>query len=263
MDNDRQRYKLPDFVIETTSMLAGAKAAYEAGDPSAGEAVADYVKNRIYNLVNLFTSRRQYKRITDVTEFALNEIRRRLEADEKLRDDGFFDKTIDRSDAEEVFEEVLLKARDEPQEKKIPYIGRLFENGCFDESIDSGTLHFLCKESENLTYRQLCIIKIAHEMRERRYPLRSNSFQDLITIKDIRRRTTPEQFSTLIECVVLRDKGYLAFSFSTTPGIELEVLKYIIPNTMESLPTGTMMYEHMNLKSIPETDVLPVIHALS
>ena len=160
-----------------------------------------------------------------------------------------------------MFEEVLLKARDEPQEKKIPYIGRLFENGCFDESIDSSTLHFLCKESENLTYRQLCIIKIAHEMRERQYPLRSKSFQNLITIKDIRRHTTSEQFS--IECIVLRDKGYLAFSFSTTPGIELEVLKYIIPNTMESLPTGTMMYEYMNLKSIPEPDVLPVIHALS
>ena len=263
MDNDRQKYELPDFVIETTSMLAGAKVAYEVGDPSAGHAFADYVKNSVYNLVNLFTSQRQSKRITDVTEFALNEIRRRLEDGERLRDDGFFDKTIDRSDAEEVFEDVLLKARDEPQEKKIPYIGRLFENGCFDASIDSDTLHFLCKESENLTYRQLCIIKIAHEMRERRYPLRSKSFQNLITIKDIRRNTTPEQFSALIECVVLRDKGYLAFSFSTTPGIELEVLKYIIPNTMESLPTGTMMYEHMNLKSIPEADVLLVIKALS
>ena len=263
MDNDRQKYELPDFVIETTSMIAGAKLAYEVGDPSAGHAFADYVKNSVYNLVNLFTSQRQSKRVTDVTEFALNEIRRRLEDGERLRDDGFFDKTIDRSDAEEVFEDVLLKARDEPQEKKIPYIGGLFGNGCFDASIDSGTLHFLCKESENLTYRQLCIIKIANEMREKQYPLRSQPFQNLITIKDIRRNTTPEQFSTLTECAVLRDKGYLTFHFSTTPGIESEVLRYIIPNTMDSMPTGTMMYEHMNLKSIPEADIQPVIKALS
>lgn len=255
--------KIPDIAIEAASTIAGAGAAYQAGDPEAGYAVSEFLNNGLRGLLNHFSSQRQSKRITDVTEFALNEIRRRLEDGERLRDDGFFDKTIDRSDAEEVFEDVLLKARDEPQEKKIPYIGSLFEKGCFDSSIDSGTLHFLCKESENLTYRQLCIIKIAHEMRERRYPLRSKSFQNLITIKDIRRSTTPEQFSTLIECVVLRDKGYLAFSFSTTPGIELEVLKYIIPNTMESLPTGTMMYEHMNLKSIPEPDILPVIKALS
>lgn len=255
--------KIPDIAIEATSTIAGAGAAYQAGDPAAGYAVSDFVNNGLRGLVSYFSSQRQSKRITDVTEFALNEIRRRLEHGEKLRTDGFFDKTIDRSYAEEVFEEVLLKARDEPQEKKIPYIGSLFENGCFDSSIDSGTLHFLCKESENLTYRQLCIIKIANEMRERRYPLRSESFHRFITIRDSRRNTTPEQFSTLVECIVLRDKGYLMFSFSKTPGIELEVLRYIIPNTMESLPTGTMMYEYMNLKSIPEVDVLPVIKALS
>ena len=255
--------KIPDIAIEATSTIAGAGAAYQAGDPSAGYAVREFLNNGLRGLLNHFSSQRQSKRITDVTEFALNEIRQRLEDGEKLRDDGFFDKTIDRSDAEEVFEDVLLKARDEPQEKKIPYIGSLFKNGCFDASIDSGTLHFLCKESENLTYRQLCIIKIANEMRERGYPLRSESFRKFITIKDIRRNTTPEQFSTLTECVVLRDKGYLAFKFSTTPGIELEILKYIIPNTMESLPTGTVMYEHMNLQSIPEADVLPVIKALS
>lgn len=255
--------KIPDIAIEATSTIAGAGAAYQAGDPSAGYAVSEFLNNGLHGLLNHFSSQRQSKRIADVTEFALNEIQRRLEGGEKLRDDGFFDKTINRSDAEEVFEEVLLKARDAPQEKKIPYIGSLLENGCFDAGIDSGTLHFLCKESESLTYRQLCIIKIANEIRERGYPLRSESFRKFITIKDIRRNTTSEQFSTLIECVVLRDKGYLAFSFSTTPGIELEILRYIIPNTMESLPTGTMMYEYMNLKSIPEADILPVIKALS
>ena len=255
--------KIPDIAIEATSTIAGVGAAYRAGDPEAGYAIRDFLNTSLRGLLNHFSSQRQSKRITDVTEFALNEIRRRLEDGEKLRDDGFFDKIINRSDAEEVFEDVLLKARDEPQEKKIPYIGSLFGNGCFDPGIDSGTLHFLCKESENLTYRQLCIIKIANEMRERRYPLRSKSFRKFITIKDIRRNTTTEQFSTLAECVTLRDKGYLTFHFSTTPGIELEIMRYLIPNTMESLPTGTMMYEHMNLKSIPEADMLPVIKALS
>ena len=115
-------YKLVDFAIETTSLITGLKAAHEAGDPSAGYAVADYVNNRLHDLVNRFSNQRQAKRITQVTEFALDGIRCRLENGEKLRDDGFFDKTVDRSDAEEVFEATLLKARDEPQEKKIPYI---------------------------------------------------------------------------------------------------------------------------------------------
>ena len=255
--------KLPDLAIEIASVIAGVKAASEAGNPDAGQAVGDYVKRNMYNLVSQFTNQRQAKRITDVTQLALNGIHRRLKDKEELRDDGFFERTIDRSYAEEALESVLLKARDEPEEKKIPYLGKLFENGCFDSSMDSGILHFLCKESENLTYRQLCVIKIANEMRERRYPLRSQSFQRFHTLKEIRLNTTSEQFSTLAECVTLRIKGYIMFGFSETPGIELEALRYLIPNTMESLPTGTLMYEHMNLKSIPEADVLPVIKALS
>ena len=53
------------------------------------------------------------------------------------------------------------------------------------------------------------------------------------------------------------------FGFSKTPTVELETLRYIVPNTMESLPTGTMMYEHMSLKSISEADVVPIIDALA
>ena len=100
--------KIPDIAIEATSTIAGVGAAYRAGDPSAGYAVSEFLNNGLRGLLNHFSSQRQSKRITDVTEFALNEIRRRLEDGEKLRDDGFFDKTIDRSDAEEVFEDVLL-----------------------------------------------------------------------------------------------------------------------------------------------------------
>ena len=169
--------KTSDFAIEATGVVVGAGVAYQSGDPSAGYAVGEFLNNGLRRLVSHFSGERQGRRITQVTAFALNGIRSRLENGEKLRDDGFFDKTIDRSDAEEVFEAVLLKAQDEPQEKKIPYISKLFENGCFDTSIDSSTLHFLCKESEGLTYRQLCIIKIAKEMKEKNigcaiYPLR-------------------------------------------------------------------------------------------
>ena len=256
-------YQLVDFAIETASLIAGIKSAHDTGEPSAGYAVSEFLNDRLHNLVNRFSSERQSKRIRTVTQYALEGIRHRLENDEELRNDGFFEQTIDRSCAEEAFEAVLLKARDEPEEKKIPYLGKLFENGCFDSSIDSGSLHFLSKESENLTYRQLCIIKIANEMRERRFPLRGESFGNFFTHKEVRHNTTPEQFSTLAECAALCDKKYVMFNFSSTPGIELDISRFLIPNTMRSLTTGTMMYEHMNLRLIPEADVLPVIEALS
>lgn len=260
--------KIPDIAIEVTSTIAGAGVAYQTGDPSAGYAVNEFLSNGLRGLLNHFSSQRQSKRITNVTEFALNEIQRRLENNEKLRDDGFFDKTVDRSDAEEVFENVLLKARDEPQEKKIPYIGRLFANGCFDSSIDSGTLHFLCKESENLTYQQLCIIKIANEKNEKKYSLRKTSLPgashlELSTIQEIRHNLASEVFSILLETIALGGKGYIMYDCVWTPQLESDVMKLLSPDTIEPLPTGEMIYQYMNLKSIPEEDEISVVKALS
>ncbi len=155
--------KLPDFAIEAASLIAGAKTAYEVGDPSAGQAIADFLKYNLHNFVNQFVSQRQAKRITDISEFALNGIKRRLENNEEPRKDDFFQHTIDRSYAEEAFESILLKALNEFEEKKIPYLGKLFENACFDSQLHVGLIHFLCKDFESLTYRQLCIIKMIIE----------------------------------------------------------------------------------------------------
>ena len=67
--------KLPDFAIETVSLIAGAKTASEVGDPDAGQAVANFVKNNLHNLVHQFTTQRQAKRIKDVSQHALSGIK--------------------------------------------------------------------------------------------------------------------------------------------------------------------------------------------
>ena len=248
--------KIPDIAIEATSTIAGAGAAYQAGDPSAGLAISEFLNNGLRGLLNHFSSQRQSKRITDVTEFALNEIRRRLEDGEKLRDDGFFDKTIDISDAEEVFEAVLLKIRDEPEEKKIPYMGSLFANDCFDHGLDSGLLHFLCKEFESLTYRQLCIIKV---IIENKYPL---------SFKSIAERTFPENpipqlaVETSIECVNLRHRGYIDFEQSPSDDPRSGSVALLVPGTMRYTVPAVQMYGRMELSSIPESDVHPIGKAL-
>lgn len=260
--------KLPDFAIEAVSLIAGTKMASEAGDPEAGQAVANFVKNSLHNLVNQFSSERQAKRITDVSQYALNGIKRRLENGEKLRDDDFFERTIDRSYAEEALESVLLKARDEPQEKKIPYLGKLFENGCFDSSLDSGTLHYICKESENLTYQQLCIIKIANEKNEKKYSLRKSSLRGSLvhensTIQEIRRNLASEKFSTLLETIALGVKGYIMYDCVWTPQLQSDVIILLSPDTIAPLPAGEMVYEYMNLKSLPEEEIQQIVKTLS
>ena len=80
-----------------------------------------------------------------------------------------FERTIDRSYAEEALESVLLKAQDEFEEKKIPYLGKLFENALLRFTIHCRFIkHSIPKILNPLTYRQLCIIKM---IIENKYPL--------------------------------------------------------------------------------------------
>ena len=259
--------RLPDFAIEAASVIVGAKVASDAGDPNAGQAVSDFVQNNLYNLVNQFSSQRQAKRVTDVTEIALNGIRCRLEDGETLRDDGFFEREIDRSYATEALETVLLKSRDESEEKKIPYLGKLFEEACFNSKIDSGTVHFLCKESESLTYRQLCIIKMVNE---KEYRLREKSIKEDPQFKTGQLETGQNVYTIpsdkhfiLTELVTLCNREYIVGRVSSVPLTTTDTMYLLKPDTIGPAGAGVLMYTYMKLESIPETDVVPIVEALS
>lgn len=256
-DLQPKEMKLPEFSVEVVSMISGAGAAYISGDPSTGYAITDFINDRLHGLVNLFARQKQSKRITTVTRFSLEGIARRLKSGEQLRDDGFFDETVDdRSKAEEVFEAVLLVARDTPQEKKMPYISKLFEEACFRSYLRSDTLHFLCKEHENLTYRQLCIIKIIYEGSN--YIFETLSFQESEDT-DI----AVEKIAILTECANLRHRGYIDFETSQPEANQpSDPVPLLIPYTMRVLSPAEMVYTFMDLKSIPEDDISPILAAL-
>ena len=252
--------KLPEFVIEAVSIIAGVKAASDAGDPSAGHAISEFVNNRLHVLVNQFSSQRQSKRITEVTQRALDEIKCRLENGETLRDDGFFTRIVDGCYAEETIESVMLKARDEPEKKKIPYLAKLFENACFDSQIHPGLLHFLCKEFESLTYRQLCIIKM---IIENKYPL---SLKSSVETPWLTEQPVPllshDSMPTLVECVSLGYRGYIDFKQSPPDDTRSGAVALLVPHSMRYRVPAVQMYGRMGLGCIPEEDVLPLAKSL-
>ena len=104
---------------------------------------------------------REKIRVGAAFAIAAADIRQRIENGESVRTDGFFDeKQTGRSDAEEVAESVLLKAQREPEEKKIQYMGYLLSSISFNPHISVHMAHQLVKIAEQLTYRQLCILKL-------------------------------------------------------------------------------------------------------
>jgi hypothetical protein len=106
---------------------------------------------------------REKVRVGGVLAITASTINNRIEKGEKIRSDGFFEEKTKsgRSNAEEVAESVLLKSQREPEEKKIPYMGYLLANVAFATDISAEMAHQLSKASEQLTYRQLCILKLA------------------------------------------------------------------------------------------------------
>ena len=78
----------------------------------------------------------------------------RINAGEKLREDGFFEEgEAGRSDAEEVWESLLSKCQREASERKLPYMGHLFAGLAFHESVGLDLAHQIISEAERLSYR--------------------------------------------------------------------------------------------------------------
>ena len=205
---------------------------------------------------------REEKRVGATLIIAAAEINRRLENGDALRDDGFFDKKqAGRSDAEEVAESVLLKIQREPEEKKIPYMGYLLSSIPFDPEISVQMAHQLTKIAEQLTYQQLCILKLS--VVKDKYGLRGKDYRDHDDFgKDL--------YPVLYACAELYDKEYINFGGEANfhigehmdYGATIHRLTRAIPARMTLQGIGVDLYDLMRLCLIPDADIAPIAEQL-
>ena len=166
-----------------------------------------------------------------------------MENGDKLREDGFFDGSdSSRSDAEEVAESVILKVQREPEEKKIPYMGYLFSSIVFDAEVSAQLAHQLAKVAEQLTYRQLCILKLAFV--KDRYSLRGRDYQGE---KNITRDVYP----------ALYNKEFINFRSQMDYG-----MANLVPSRMTLQGIGEDLFNLMKLSLIPDEDIAPIAEQL-
>lgn len=143
-------------------------------------------------------SKRQTVRLFQWGIQAAENISQRLENGETFRDDGFFDKTpTDRSKIDEVVESTLKKVMETTEEPKIKFIAYLTENVHFDSDFDIDTYRRLLKCLEELTYRQLCIIKLFMNV-------------DQIDLDSVGNPNITQYLSSILtDCIEIRDKGLI------------------------------------------------------
>ena len=231
--------------------IGGASGFLAAGPTGAafggagGAVVAIALKSIGQEIWERHLGTREKVRVGAALAITAEEIRQRLENGESLREDGFFDKRQSgRSDAEEVAESVLLKAQREPEEKKIEFMGHLLASIAFYPQISVHFAHQLVMAAEQLTYRQLCILKLSivkdnFELRDKDY--RNDSV------------SAPELYEVLYACADLHLKEYITFGSDVDFG-----LTNAIPSRMTLQGIGRDLFNLMKLSLIPDEDIIPI-----
>lgn len=187
------------------STIVGLAAGLLSGDPIVG--VASGVGSKAVEIgfrmigseiAERMIGPRQKVRAGTVIAFAAAGIRQRLEKGEHFRDDGFFDKTdANYSNMDEAIESNVIKVMETTEENKIKFMANLIETVHFDSDLDIDTYRRILKHLEELSYRQLCIIRLFMNV-------------DRIDLDNIgNSNITQNLYSILTDCLEVRDKGFI------------------------------------------------------
>lgn len=242
------------------SGAASAAGGLVAGPPGVvvggaiGGLLSTAVKKLCYEMDKRSMGPRETARVGAVCALGAAEIVERINAGEKLREDGFFDEgEAGRSDAEEVWESLLSKCQREAAERKLPYMGHLFASFAFEESVGLDMAHLCIAEAERLSYRQLCLLEIFAA--EDSFGLRSENYR--------RELEDPSSFPRELYLILhesfdlyMRELIILE-GFNPTPSIV-----HIKPEAMKTQGLGLDIHRLMRLSRIPVNDVAVIVEQL-
>lgn len=257
--SDNIGLKLIKQVIEYGSIIGGPLASsalqgtipeevLEIGIP----VLSNSLKNIGQECAERMLSPRENLRVGSALILAAKGIRKRLENNEFPREDGFFDRNhTERSSADEVLENVVLKVQREPEEKKIPYISRVYENSVFEQEVSADLGHKIIKSAEQLTYQQLCVLSMVGR--------RENTEEFL---RDFQVDFSLELSKLLHDCFELVTNGYIQGGLSLTFSGQLPRYETLNPYTMHLENIGIATFNLMNLHDIPDDDIMPIAKLL-
>ena len=232
----------------TGFIVAGPEGAFVGG--AAGSSITMALRWLGQEMSSRLLGPREEQRLGYVYMLASFEIAERIKSGEQVRQDEFFrEKPSGRSEGEEVWESILMKSQREPEEKKLPYMAHLLANLAFDPGIGSHMAHQITKTAEQITYRQLCVLKLI--MTKERYTLRKNDY------RNAGEGFPAELYQLFYEYFDLHNRGYIDSGRGTMLG-----LTDLNPSAVKLQGLGFVTFQLMRLSAIPETDVLPIVEQL-
>lgn len=154
-----------------------------AGPPGAiaGAAIGKVCEIVLVDVADRMLSQREQVKVGGVAAIAIDEIQDRLHW-ESPREDGFFCREVagEPSAGEELFEGILLAAKQEHEQKKLSYIARFYSNLVFKAYFQPAEANHLLSIAESLTYQQFCILALIAKRDE--FELRATGWPEKGTI---------------------------------------------------------------------------------
>lgn len=208
----------------------------------------------INDFSNRFLSKREKSKVGAVGYYAASKIKDNLNKGKSMNT-NFSDLLKDGkwNSAYEIYEEVLLRSKNESQEKKLKFIANIFGNSIFSDIEVEDVFNFLVN-TENLTYRKLCIISIYgrnNKMFKNRnimtdcYSWYPNINLDLNTI------------SVLQDIFELINTGII-----DTNNLSVDNYTHLTPSKFSLTQIGLKYFELMNLEEISGSDLEKILFSL-
>lgn len=198
-------------------------------------------------------SRREQARVGGAFHAAAEALRERQDAGDRIRGDNFFRHDDGRSDADEMFEGVLLAAQRSYEERKVPYIGYLMANLCFEKQVDGYLANWAINTAHDLTWAQFVLLSAVG---------RADTPLPAVVIQD-----RPQSWVAWGVHEQLADLGYARRGMIYAPLGETEHLGLSFPHV--ALPdqklsrAGLLLYQLLWLDRVPKVSVLHVLTQLT
>jgi len=104
---------------------------------------------------------RQSRRAAAALVVMADDQAQRQRVGDEPRNDGFFaERDGYRPDAEDLLEGILLHAANTYEERKVPFLGHLYDGVAHDPTVDPADAHRLLTLAGRLTYRQLGLLSL-------------------------------------------------------------------------------------------------------
>lgn len=205
-------------------------------------------------LGDVITGYRAKARAGLAAAYAINEIKAQVDAGNSPRTDNFFENTNARSSADEILEGVILKSKDEYEEKKARYVANILVTGIFDPSFSAEELHHLLKTTDQLTYRQLQLLSLFSQGSD--FDLSDQNMAGMIIGK--------EKYSLVMEILALARRDLIEIRpNSVHAGTPLRNLPDFYPRRTKLTTEGERLCICMKLRAIDRAEISSLADLIS